>query len=178
VVLLDEIEKAHPDVFAVLLQVLDDGRLTDGQGRTVDFTNVVLIMTSNLPGDPRQFFKPEFINRVDEIIHFRSLTAEDMRPIVDIQLRDMERRLADRRLALVVTDAARDWLATKGYDATYGARPLKRLIQREVGDTVASAILAGTFTDGDTVTVDMRDDDLVVVRADEPRILGDAPVVS
>jgi ATP-dependent Clp protease ATP-binding subunit ClpB len=163
VVLLDEIEKAHADVFAVLLQVLDDGRLTDGQGRTVDFTNVVLIMTSNLPGDPRQFFKPEFINRIDEIIHFRSLTPEDMRPIVDIQLREMERRLAERRLELAVTDAARDWLATRGYDATYGARPLKRLIQREVGDTVASSILAGTFSDGDTVTVDARDDHLVVV---------------
>ncbi len=166
VVLLDEIEKAHPDVFAVLLQVLDDGRLTDGQGRTVDFTNVVLIMTSNLPGDPRDFFKPEFINRVDEIIRFRSLTPEDMRPIVDIQLREMERRLADRRLELAVTDAARDWLASRGYDATYGARPLKRLIQREVGDTVATAILAGTFTDGDTVTVDVEGDRLVVRNGD------------
>jgi ATP-dependent Clp protease ATP-binding subunit ClpB len=164
VVLLDEIEKAHADVFAVLLQVLDDGRLTDGQGRTVDFTNVVLIMTSNLAGDPHQFFKPEFINRIDEIIHFRSLTPEDMRPIVDIQLREMERRLAERRLELAVTDAARDWLATRGYDATYGARPLKRLIQREVGDTVATSILAGTFSDGDTVTVDARGDQLVVVR--------------
>jgi ATP-dependent Clp protease ATP-binding subunit ClpB len=167
VVLLDEIEKAHPDVFAVLLQVLDDGRLTDGQGRTVDFTNVVLIMTSNLAGDPRQFFKPEFINRIDEIIRFRALTPEDMRPIVDIQLREMEARLRARRLELAVTDAARDWLATQGYDATYGARPLKRLIQREVGDTVASAILAGTFGDGDTVTVDVRDDHLVVVRNDD-----------
>jgi ATP-dependent Clp protease ATP-binding subunit ClpB len=168
VVLLDEIEKAHPDVFAVLLQVLDDGRLTDGQGRTVDFTNVVLIMTSNLAGDPRQFFKPEFINRVDEIIRFRALTPEDMRPIVDIQLRELAARLAARRLELAVTDAARDWLAAQGYDATYGARPLKRLIQREVGDTVASAILAGTFSDGDTVTVDVHDDHLVVVRNGEP----------
>ena len=173
VVLLDEIEKAHPDVFAVLLQVLDDGRLTDGQGRTVDFTNVVLIMTSNLPGDPRQFFKPEFINRIDDIIRFRSLTPEDMRPIVDIQLREMEARLAARRLELHVTGAARDWLAGQGYDATYGARPLKRLIQREVGDTVASAILAGTFSDGDTVTVDVRDDHLVVVRSDERALDGD-----
>ena len=167
VVLLDEIEKAHADVFAVLLQVLDDGRLTDGQGRTVDFTNVVLIMTSNLAGDPRQFFKPEFINRIDEIIRFRALTPEDMRPIVDIQLREMEARLRARRLELAVTDAARDWLATQGYDATYGARPLKRLIQREVGDTVASAILAGTFSDGDTVTVDVRDGHLVVARDDD-----------
>jgi ATP-dependent Clp protease ATP-binding subunit ClpB len=177
VVLLDEIEKAHPDVFAVLLQVLDDGRLTDGQGRTVDFTNVVLIMTSNLPGDPRQFFKPEFINRIDDIIRFRALTPDDMRPIVDIQLHEMEARLAARRLELNVTGAARDWLAGQGYDATYGARPLKRLIQREVGDTVASAILAGTFSDGDTVTVDVRDDHLVVVRSDE-RTLNEGFVVS
>jgi ATP-dependent Clp protease ATP-binding subunit ClpB len=176
VVLLDEIEKAHPDVFAVLLQVLDDGRLTDGQGRTVDFTNVVLIMTSNLAGDPRQFFKPEFINRIDEIIRFRALTPEDMRPIVDIQLREMEARLAARRLEFAVTPAARDWLASQGYDATYGARPLKRLIQREVGDTVASAILAGTFTDGDTVTVDVHDGHLAVVRSDE-RTLNDAFVI-
>jgi ATP-dependent Clp protease ATP-binding subunit ClpB len=158
VVLLDEVEKAHPDVFGVLLQVLDDGRLTDGQGRTVDFTNVVLIMTSNIPGEPDQFFKPEFINRIDEIIRFRALTPEDMRPIVDIQLRELDRRLAARRLVLNVTDAARDWLATRGYDPAFGARPLKRLIQREVGDTLATALLAGTFADGDTVTVDVVDD--------------------
>ena len=162
VILLDEVEKAHPDVFGVLLQVLDDGRLTDGQGRTVDFTNSVLIMTSNIPGDPRDFFKPEFINRVDEIIRFRALTPEDMRPIVDIQLSELERRVAARRLELVVTGAARDWLATKGYDPTYGARPLKRLIQREVGDTLATAILAGTFGDGDTVTVDIQGEDLIL----------------
>jgi ATP-dependent Clp protease ATP-binding subunit ClpB len=162
VVLLDEVEKAHPDVFGVLLQVLDDGRLTDGQGRTVDFTNVVLIMTSNLPGDPHQFFKPEFMNRIDEVIRFRALTREDMRPIVDIQLRELESRMAARRLELAVTEEARNWLADKGYDPAFGARPLKRLIQREVGDTVATAILAGTFTDGDTVTVDIRDDHLVL----------------
>jgi ATP-dependent Clp protease ATP-binding subunit ClpB len=162
VVLLDEIEKAHPDVFNVLLQVMDDGRLTDGQGRTVDFTNVVLIMTSNLPGDPHQFFKPEFMNRIDEVIRFRALTREDMRPIVDIQLRELESRMAARRLELAVTEEARDWLADKGYDPAFGARPLKRLIQREVGDTVASAILAGTFAEGDTVTVDVRDDHLVL----------------
>ncbi len=158
VVLLDEVEKAHADVFGVLLQVLDDGRLTDGQGRTVDFTNVVLIMTSNLAGDPNQFFKPEFINRVDEIIRFRALTPEDMRPIVDIQLRDLEARVAARRLELVVSEDARTWLATKGYDPAFGARPLKRLIQREVGDTLATAILAGSFVEGDTVTVDVQGD--------------------
>ncbi len=162
VVLLDEVEKAHPDVFGVLLQVLDDGRLTDGQGRTVDFTNVVLIMTSNLQGDPHAFFKPEFINRIDEIIRFRALTPEDMRPIVDIQLRELEARVATRRLELHVTGEARDWLARKGYDPTFGARPLKRLIQREVGDTLATAILAGTFSDGDTVTVDVDEDHLVL----------------
>jgi ATP-dependent Clp protease ATP-binding subunit ClpB len=154
VVLLDEVEKAHPDVFGVLLQVLDDGRLTDGQGRTVDFTNVVLIMTSNLQGEPAAFFKPEFLNRVDEIIRFRALTPEDMLPIVEIQLRELDRRLAARRIVLEVTDAAKDWLAIHGYDANFGARPLKRLVQREVGDTLASAILGGQFAEGDTVTVD------------------------
>ena len=162
VVLLDEVEKAHPDVFGVLLQVLDDGRLTDGQGRTVDFTNVVLIMTSNLAGDPHQYFKPEFINRIDEIIRFRSLTLEDMRPIVDIQLVELEKRMAGRRLGLEVTEGARDWLATKGYDAAFGARPLKRLIQREVGDALARALLGGEYTEGDTVTVDVAEDELTL----------------
>jgi ATP-dependent Clp protease ATP-binding subunit ClpB len=162
VVLLDEVEKAHSDVFGVLLQVLDDGRLTDGQGRTVDFTNVVLIMTSNLRGDPQAYFKPEFINRIDEIIRFRALTQEDMRPIVDIQLRDLERRMAGRRMELHVTDGARDWFATRGYDPAFGARPLKRLIQRELGDTLATALLAGTFGEGDTITVDVKDGDLVL----------------
>ena len=164
VILLDEVEKAHSDVFGVLLQVLDDGRLTDGQGRTVDFTNSVLIMTSNLVGDPMLHFKPEFVNRIDEIIRFRALTPEDMRPIVDIQLRELERRVAGRRLELSVTDQARDWLASHGYDATFGARPLKRLIQREVGDRLAQALLAGRYVEGDTVTVDadVAGDDLVL----------------
>jgi ATP-dependent Clp protease ATP-binding subunit ClpB len=162
VILLDEVEKAHPDVFGVLLQVLDDGRLTDGQGRTVDFTNTVLIMTSNLPGDPYAFFKPEFINRIDEIIRFRALTPEDMRPIVDIQLRDLDERVAARRLTLTVTEAARDWLATRGYDAQLGARPLKRLIQRSVGDALAAAILAGKYSDGDTITVDVDGDEIAL----------------
>jgi ATP-dependent Clp protease ATP-binding subunit ClpB len=162
VVLLDEIEKAHADVFNVLLQVLDDGRLTDGQGRTVDFSNVVLIMTSNLQGRPEDFFKPEFINRIDEIVRFRSLSEEDIEKIVDIQLRQLDKRLADRRLALEVTDAARSWLARRGYDPVYGARPLRRLIQREIGDRLAIDLLEGRYNDRETVVVDVQGDDLVV----------------
>jgi ATP-dependent Clp protease ATP-binding subunit ClpB len=158
VVLLDEIEKAHPDVFNVLLQVLDDGRLTDGQGRTVDFTNCVLIITSNLPGDPMGFFKPEFINRVDEIIRFRALTEEDLKPIVRIQLNLLKARLAARRITLDVTEAAMAKLARDGYDPAFGARPLKRVIQREIGDRLATVILEGKAGDGDTITVDTRDD--------------------
>ncbi|MBO0693257.1 MAG: AAA family ATPase [Acidimicrobiaceae bacterium] len=154
VVLLDEIEKAHPDVFNILLQVLDDGRLTDGQGRTVNFTNTVLIMTSNYQGDLRDAFKPEFINRIDEIVTFRSLTEADLERVVDIQLDGLRRRLEDRRLSLQVTDAARAWLAKHGYDPAFGARPLKRLIQREIGDQLAMALLEGRYADGSTVTVD------------------------
>ena len=154
VVLLDEIEKAHPDVFNVLLQVLDDGRLTDGQGRTVDFTNTVLIMTSNHKGDLGLAFKPEFLNRIDEIVYFGSLTEKDLEAVVEIQLRALSRRLADRRLHLVVTDGAKAWLARRGYDPIYGARPLKRLIQREISDPLALALLEGRYEDGDTVTVD------------------------
>ena len=162
VVLLDEIEKAHPDVFNVLLQVLDDGRLTDGQGRTVDFTNVVIVMTSNLQGDPLGFFKPEFINRVDEIIRFRSLTEADLQHIVGIQLGSLRKRMGDRRLALEVTEAAMTRLAHEGYDPSFGARPLKRVIQRVISDPVAALILEGKVGDGDTITVDVIDDQLVV----------------
>jgi ATP-dependent Clp protease ATP-binding subunit ClpB len=162
VVLLDEIEKAHPDVFNVLLQVLDDGRLTDGQGRTVDFTNVVLVMTSNLPGDPEDFFKPEFINRIDEIIRFRTLSEKDLERIVDIQLAHLARRLDDRRLTLDVSDAARKWLASQGFDTTYGARPLKRVIQRHIGDNLALALLEGFYHEGDTVHVDVEADVIVL----------------
>ena len=162
VVLLDEIEKAHPDVFNVLLQVLDDGRLTDGQGRTVDFTNAVLIMTSNLKGEPIAFFKPEFVNRIDEIVRFRSLTRDDLSTIVDIQLRSLERRLAERRLALVVTDPAKQWLGNRGYDPSFGARPLRRVIQREIGDRLAVALLEGKFSDGETVTVDVAGAELTL----------------
>jgi ATP-dependent Clp protease ATP-binding subunit ClpB len=168
VLLLDEIEKAHSDVFNVLLQLLDDGRLTDGQGRTVDFTNVVLIMTSNLPGDPNAFFKPEFINRIDDIIRFRSLTETDLERIVGIQLRHLVRRLADRRIILDVTESARRLLAKEGYDPVFGARPLKRVIQRELGDSIALAILEGNVAEGDTVTVDAEAGDFTVSTASAP----------
>jgi ATP-dependent Clp protease ATP-binding subunit ClpB len=154
VILLDEIEKAHPDVFNILLQVLDDGRLTDGQGRTVDFTNTVLIMTSNLPGDPLTLFKPEFVNRIDEIVRFRSLTADDLSHIVEIQLAGLRERLAARRITLEVTAEAEHALARQGFDPAFGARPLKRVIQREVGDALAVQLLDGTVSDGATVRVD------------------------
>ena len=158
VVLLDEVEKAHPDVFNTLLQLLDDGRLTDGQGRTVDFSNVVLIMTSNLPGEPGDFFRPEFVNRIDDIVRFRPLTEADLVSIVDIQLAGLGTRLAERRLSLVVTDEAKEALAARGFDPAFGARPLKRLIQREIGDRLALAVLEGRYLEGDTVTVDIEPD--------------------
>jgi len=185
VVLFDEIEKAHPDVFNVLLQILDDGRLTDGQGRTVDFRNTVLIMTSNLGGQLiqemagrdfeeirdavmavlRDHFKPEFLNRVDEVIVFRALTKEQLASIVDIQLRRLEKRLAERKIALVVTDGARELLAERGWDPVYGARPLKRAIQRLVQDPLAMQMLEGRFVEGDTIEVDARGGELVFSRA-------------
>jgi len=173
VVLFDEIEKAHPDVFNVLLQILDDGRLTDGQGRVVDFRNTVIIMTSNLgstyisqPGISddemrarvmdalRASFRPEFLNRVDEIVIFRMLTRQQLTQIVDIQLQRVQRRLDDRQITLMVTPAAKEWLANRGYDPVYGARPLKRLIQKEVLDPLSTMILRGELRDGETVTVD------------------------
>ncbi|KAA0235681.1 MAG: ATP-dependent chaperone ClpB [Actinobacteria bacterium] len=163
VVLLDEIEKAHNDVFNVLLQLLDDGRLTDGQGRTVDFSNVVLIMTSNLAGEPADFFKPEFMNRIDDVVRFRALEPGDLRKIVDIQLRELKKRMAERRIDLEVTDSAKDHLATEGYDPAFGARPLKRLIQREIGDKLALALLEGKVADGDTATVEVVDGMLELV---------------
>jgi ATP-dependent Clp protease ATP-binding subunit ClpB len=153
VVLLDEIEKAHPDVFNTLLQLLDDGRLTDGQGRTVNFTNVVLIMTSNLQGDPLEFFKPEFINRIDDIIRFRALTEADLGKIVVVQLQRLRARLDDRRITLDIDDDAMAQLAREGYDPAFGARPLKRVIQREIADPASLLILDGTVTDGDTIKV-------------------------
>ena len=153
VVLLDEVEKAHADVFNVLLQLLDDGRLTDGQGRTVDFSNVVLIMTSNLRGEPGDFFRPEFVNRIDDIVRFRSLTEDDLVQIVDIQLASLAGRLADRRIELEVTDDAKRLLAAEGFEPAFGARPLKRLIQRAIGDPLAIALLEGEYREGDQVTV-------------------------
>jgi ATP-dependent Clp protease ATP-binding subunit ClpB len=162
VVLLDEIEKAHSDVFNVLLQVLDDGRLTDGQGRTVDFTNAVLIMTSNLPGDPLAFFKPEFVNRIDDIVRFRALVEADLGRIVEIQLERLRARLGERRITLVVTPDAAAKIAHDGYDPAFGARPLKRVIQREIGDRVALAILEGKVAEGDTVTIDVAGGEIVV----------------
>jgi ATP-dependent Clp protease ATP-binding subunit ClpB len=158
VILLDEIEKAHGDVFNVLLQVLDDGRLTDGQGRTVDFTNAVLIMTSNLPGDPADFFKPEFINRIDEIIRFSQLSEADIERIAGIQLEQLRARLAERRIILEITPAGLTRLASLGYDPVYGARPLKRVIQRQIGDRLALELLEGKFHEGETVTVDAGSD--------------------
>ncbi len=177
VILLDEVEKAHPDVFDVLLQVLDDGRLTDGQGRTVDFRNAILVLTSNMGSqvlaDPtlteeqrrdavlavvRTSFKPEFLNRLDDIVVFHSLTGADLRSIVDIQLTRLRSRLGERRLTLEVTEAALDWLASNGYDPVYGARPLRRLVQAAIGDQLAKALLSGDVRDGDTVRVEFGDD--------------------
>jgi len=177
VVLLDEVEKAHPEVFDILLQVLDDGRLTDGQGRTVDFRNTLLILTSNLGSnylvdptlDPekkhdsvlavvRSSFKPEFLNRLDEIVVFDALTMADLTRIVDLQLALLEKRLAVRRIAISVTDEARTWLADTGYDPAYGARPLRRLIQSAIGDPLARMLIAGEVVDGAAVTVDRAPD--------------------
>ena len=162
VVLLDEIEKAHPEVFNVLLQLLDDGRLTDGQGRTVDFTNTVLIMTSNLVGEPIDYFKPEFVNRIDEIVRFRKLEMSDLGAIVEIQLQHLIERMTSRRITLAVTPAARVLLAERGYDADFGARPLKRLIQKTVSDAAALLILDGKAAEGDTIVVDVAEGEFSV----------------
>ena len=162
VVLLDEIEKAHPEVFNVLLQLLDDGRLTDGQGRTVDFTNTVLIMTSNLVGEPFDYFKPEFVNRIDEIVRFRKLEMSDLGAIVEIQLQHLIERMTSRRITLAVTPAARVLLAERGYDADFGARPLKRLIQKTVSDAAALLILDGKAAEGDTIVVDVAEGEFSV----------------
>ncbi|MDP9886916.1 ATP-dependent chaperone ClpB [Pseudarthrobacter enclensis] len=177
VVLLDEVEKAHPEVFDILLQVLDDGRLTDGQGRTVDFRNVILVLTSNLGSQflvdqtmdaeakrnavmatVNASFKPEFLNRLDEVVLFDALTVEELAHIVELHVAELGRRLHERRLTLDVTDGAKAWLALSGYDPAYGARPLRRLVQREIGDRLAKAILAGEISDGDTVLVDTAPD--------------------
>ncbi|MGO1941544.1 MAG: ATP-dependent chaperone ClpB [Yaniella sp.] len=181
VILLDEVEKAHPEIFDILLQVLDDGRLTDGQGRTVDFRNTILILTSNLGSEylvdasldeadkharvdaaVRAAFKPEFLNRLDDMIHFDPLTIRDLVSIVDLQIEQLADRLRQRRLSLEVTPAAAEWLARIGYDPAYGARPLRRLVQREIGDKLAKNILAGDVVDGDTVTVDADGEGIVL----------------
>ena len=162
VILLDELEKAHPDVFNVLLQVLDDGRLTDGQGRTVDFSSTVLIMTSNLQGEPIDFFKPEFVNRIDEIVRFQALRREDLARIVDIQLAVLAKRLEDRRLELDVSPEAKELLAERGYDPQFGARPLRRVIQREIGDPLAMALLSGQYSEGSVVRVAVKDGQFVL----------------
>jgi ATP-dependent Clp protease ATP-binding subunit ClpB len=169
VVLLDEIEKAHPDVFNVLLQILDDGRLTDGQGRTVDFRNTVLIMTSNVRSAEamRDVFRPEFLNRIDEIVEFHPLSKEQIGEIVELQLRRVEARLAERGLRLELTDAAKEMLAEAGWDPTYGARPLKRAIQRLLENPLALRLLENEFAEGDTVLVDARDGELVFEKARE-----------
>jgi ATP-dependent Clp protease ATP-binding subunit ClpB len=177
VVLLDEVEKAHPEVFNILLQVLDDGRLTDGQGRTVDFRNAILVLTSNLGSqylvDPtldanakrdavmatvHAAFKPEFLNRLDEVVLFEALTVDELAKIVELQVAELGRRLRERRLSLEVSDGARAWLAMSGFDSAYGARPLRRLVQREIGDRLAKSILSGDIADGDTVLVDTAAD--------------------
>jgi len=163
VVLLDELEKAHPDVFNTLLQVLEDGRLTDGQGRTVDFTNTVLIMTSNIPGEPIEHFKPEFVNRIDEIVRFHALSEADLNRIVSIQLQGLRARLAERRLSLEVTAEAEVLLAHEGFDPDFGARPLRRVIQRQVEDPLALALLEGRYPEGSTVTVDAKDGAVILV---------------
>jgi ATP-dependent Clp protease ATP-binding subunit ClpB len=168
VVLLDEIEKAHPDVFNTLLQVMDDGRLTDGQGRTVSFTNVVLIMTSNIPGGRagvEQAFKPEFINRLDDIVEFQPLTREQIGEIVDLQVAKVAARLNERGVVIELTDAARQLIGNLGYDPTYGARPLKRVIQKRLVDPLAMALLEGEFAEGATVRVDAADGELVFIKA-------------
>ena len=181
-VLLDEVEKAHPEVFDILLQVLDDGRLTDGQGRTVDFRNTILVLTSNMGSQflidlsvpyeqrqeqvmavVRQSFKPEFLNRLDDVVMFQPLDRTELAQIVDLQVQALDERLASRRISLEVTPDARTWLADHGFDPIYGARPLRRLVQKEIGDQLARAILSGEVRDGDSVTVDVLDDGLVLV---------------
>jgi ATP-dependent Clp protease ATP-binding subunit ClpB len=179
VILLDEIEKAHSDVFNVLLQIMDDGRLTDGQGRTVDFKNAVLIMTSNLGGGAdeatvlatmRSHFKPEFLNRIDEIVVFHRLDERHIEQIVGLQVEKLQERLAERNLKLSLTDAARAHIARVGYDPDFGARPLKRVLQREVADSIALKLLSGEFRDGDTIMVDASPDGLVFTKAEPARV--------
>ena len=167
VVLLDEIEKAHHEVFDVLLQILDDGRLTDGHGRTVDFRNTVIVMTSNIRSADqlREVFRPEFLNRVDEIVEFHALSREQLAEIVELQLRRLRGRLAERGLSLELTPAAKELVAEAGWDPTYGARPLKRALQRLVENPLALRLLEGDVAEGDTVLVDVKEGELVFEKA-------------
>ena len=209
VVLFDEIEKAHPDIFNTLLQVLDDGHLTDGQGRKVDFKNTIIILTTNLgtrdiakaantgfnlgannessyqrmkdqvSSELKQQFRPEFLNRLDDIVMFHPLTREELGGIVDIQVAGVAQRLTDRRITLDVTASAREWLANTGYDPAYGARPLRRLVQTEVGDQLARMLLAGNVHDGDTVLVDQTGGEHLELSAwAGDQIVSDDPDVS
>jgi ATP-dependent Clp protease ATP-binding subunit ClpC len=205
VILLDEIEKAHPEVFNTLLQVLDDGRLTDGQGRTVDFKNTVIILTSNagvehikregpigfaapksatkaqmqsyenmkdqVMSEVRKTFRPEFINRLDDIIVFHELSREQIGSIVDLMIKDLQKRLAERKLKLELTRPAQNWLADTGYDPVYGARPLRRAIEKYVENTLSSRILSGDYKDGDTIVVDLVDDELVFSQKEKEPII-------
>jgi ATP-dependent Clp protease ATP-binding subunit ClpB len=187
VLLFDEIEKAHPDVFNILLQILDDGRLTDGHGRTVDFKNTIAVMTSNIGGqwlqDPslgdeerkdrtmealRATFKPEFINRIDDIVIFRSLAMEDIERIIDIQLGLIRKRLQERKLTLELTEAAKEYISSEGYSPVYGARPLKRVLQKQILDTLAMNLLEGSFVEGDRIVID-SDGGRIVLRKGEKR---------
>jgi ATP-dependent Clp protease ATP-binding subunit ClpB len=186
VILLDEIEKAHPDVFNVLLQIMDDGRLTDGKGRTVDFTNTVLIMTSNVGSQfivsdaddeeihqkveeaLSQTFRPEFLNRIDDIVIFKRLNEDDLKQIVTLQVNQLVNRVSERGIKIELTDKARALLAERGYDPTYGARPLKRVIQKELVDKLALQVLEGEFAEGDTITVDVKKGELTFSKAEAP----------
>jgi ATP-dependent Clp protease ATP-binding subunit ClpB len=193
VILMDEVEKAHPDVFNVLLQVLDDGRLTDGQGRTVDFRNTVIVMTSNLGSDiiqqkageeqyeemkeavmevVRVAFRPELINRIDEIVVFHPLQREQIRAIARIQIHYLQKRLAEREMSLLVSDAALDHLGEAGFDPVYGARPLKRAIRAQLENPLAQEILAGKFGPGDAIDVELRDGQLTFERVLEGEVVG------
>jgi ATP-dependent Clp protease ATP-binding subunit ClpB len=168
VILLDEIEKAHPDAFNTLLQLMDDGRLTDGQGRTVDFTNTILIMTSNIPGGMegvRGQFKPEFVNRLDEVVEFEPLTREQIGEIVELQVSLLARRLLERGIGIELSDDARTLIGNLGYDPTYGARPLKRVIQKQLIDKLALKLLEGEIAEGDMVHVGAADGELTFTKA-------------
>jgi ATP-dependent Clp protease ATP-binding subunit ClpB len=181
VVLLDEIEKAHSDVFNILLQVMDDGRLTDGQGRTVDFKNAVLIMTSNIPGGRagvEEHFKPEFVNRLDDIVEFHSLDREHIGQIVELQVDKLVGRVRERGIEIELTDDAKTLLGNLGYDPTYGARPLKRVIQKRLVDKLALAILEGGFTAGDTVRVEARDGELAFEKVERAAAEAEPPATA